>query len=127
MDRPIRVLIVEDNKVFREALELLLELRPELDVVGSLDSGNGAAAVVSDLRPDVVLIDYRLPGQNGVEVTRKVVAGSPHVCVICLTASVTTREIEELEAAGAFACLPKDGDLDRIIATIQEAAATRCS
>jgi len=125
--RPIRVVIIEDNRVFREALELLLELRPDIEVVGSLDSGIGAAARVVDLRPDVVVLDYRLPGLNGLEVTREIVAASANVCVVCLTASVSRREIEELEAAGAYACLTKDGDLEGIIATIQEAAATGCS
>ena len=127
MARPIRVVIVEDNKVFREALELLLELRPDFEVVGSLASGSDAAAVVADVRPDVVLIDYRLPGLNGLEVTREVLAARSEVCVVCLTASVTAREIDELEEAGAFACVTKDGDLDLIISTMQEAAAAWCS
>src|SRR5438876_5442047 len=58
---PIRVLLVEDNDVFREALELLLELRQEIDVAASVGDGETAAAIVADLRPDVVLMDYRLP------------------------------------------------------------------
>ena len=126
MSRPIRVVIIEDNKVFREALELLLELRSEIEVVASLDNGIGAAAVVADVRPDVVVLDYRLPGLHGLEVTREILAASMKVCVVCLTASVSTREIRELEEAGAYACLTKDGDLEGIIATIQEAASTQC-
>jgi DNA-binding NarL/FixJ family response regulator len=127
VDRPIRVVIVEDNKVFREALELLLELRPEFEVVGALDSGKNAAAFVAEARPHVVVIDYRLPGLNGIEVTREIVAASPEVRVVCLTASVSEGEITDLRAAGAYACLTKDGDLDLIIATIHEAAAARCN
>lgn len=120
---PIRVVLVEDNQVFREALELLLGLQPGVEVVASVDNGIEAAAVVRELRPDVVLLDYRLPGMNGLEVTREIRAGSPEVSVVCLTASVSRREIDELYAAGAVACLTKDEELDEIIAAIHQAAA----
>ena len=120
---PIRVVLVEDNQVFREALELLLGLQPGVEVIASIDNGTAAAAVVCELRPDVVLLDYRLPGMNGLEVTREIRAGSPGVRVVCLTASVSRREIDELYAAGAVACLTKDEELDDIIAAIQRAAA----
>lgn len=120
---PIRVVLVEDNHVFREALELLLGLQPGVEVVASIDNGTGAAALVRELRPDVVLLDYRLPGMNGLEVTREIRAGSPEVSVVCLTASVSRREIDDLYAAGAVACLTKDEELDEIIAAIHQAAA----
>ncbi len=120
---PIRVVLVEDNQVFREALVLLLGLQAGVEVVASVDNGAAAAAVVRELRPDVVVLDYRLPGMNGLEVTRELRAGSPEVRVVCLTASVTRREIDELYAAGAVACLTKDEQLDEIVAAIHQAAA----
>lgn len=123
MAAPIRLVLVEDNQVFREALELLLGLQQGVEVVASIGNGAEAAAVVHDLRPDVVLLDYRLPGMNGVEVTREIRALSPGVAVVCLTASVSTREVEELYVAGAFACLTKDTELEQIIDTIERAAA----
>ena len=126
MVEPIRLVVVEDNQVFREALELLLGLRHDVEVVGSVDSGNAAAALVAEARPDVVLMDYRLPGMNGVEATRAIREACPHAAVVCLTASVTAGEIEELFEAGAVACLTKDEELDRIIDAIHEAA-VRCS
>jgi DNA-binding NarL/FixJ family response regulator len=119
----IRVVLVEDNQVFRDTLELLLSLRDDVEVVGSVDNGTDAAGLVRELRPDVVLLDYRLPGMNGVEVTREIRAESPQVQVVCLTASVSRREIEELYDAGAVACLTKDGELDELVAAIREAAA----
>ena len=122
MPAPLRVVLVEDNQVFRETLELLLRLHEDVEVVASVDNGTTAAAVVRELQPDVVLLDYRLPGMNGLEVTREIRAGSPHVRVVCLTASVSRREVEELYEAGAVACLTKDGELDEIIAAIREAA-----
>jgi DNA-binding NarL/FixJ family response regulator len=120
---PVRVVLVEDNQVFREALELLLGLRTDVEVVASVSNGLSAAQLVRDVRPDVVLLDYRLPGMNGVEVTRAIRSAAPEVGVVCLTASVSRREIEELYAAGARACLTKDEELEEIIAAIHEAAA----
>jgi DNA-binding NarL/FixJ family response regulator len=118
----IRLVLVEDNQVFREALELLLSLRDDVAVVASVDNGSTAAAIVSDLQPDVVLMDYRLPGLNGVEATREIHRACPGVGVVCLSASVSAREVEELYAAGAHACLSKDEDLEEIIAAIHRAA-----
>ena len=122
MSEPIRVVLVEDNDVFREALELLLGLRPEMQVVGSVADGADAAAVVADLCPDVVLMDYRLPGLDGVQATRAVKEASPETAVVCLTASANLRERDALLDAGAIDCLRKDDGLDAIVAAIRNAA-----
>ena len=68
----IRVLLVEDNDVFRSALELLLGLQPGIEVVGAVGSGSAAAAAATAHEPEVVLMDYRLPGLDGAEATRHV-------------------------------------------------------
>jgi DNA-binding NarL/FixJ family response regulator len=122
MPERIRLVLVEDNQVFRESLELLLGLRQDVEVVGSVDNGTAAAALVADVRPDVVLMDYRLPGMNGVEATRAIRAAYPAAAVVCLTASVSAKEVQELLEAGAVACLTKDEQLDEIIAAIRRAA-----
>jgi DNA-binding NarL/FixJ family response regulator len=120
--QPVRVVLVEDNQMFRETLELLLDLRPEIEVVASVATGNEAAKVCARLRPDVVLMDYRMPGLNGAQATAAVLAASPTSRVVCLTASVSRREVEQLMAAGAVACLTKDEDLDDIVTAIGDAA-----
>src|SRR5512135_3737869 len=117
MAEPIRVVLVEDNDVFREALELLLGLR-EIQVVASVPDGADAAAVVAELRPDVVLMDYRLPGLDGVQATRAVRVACPDAAVVCLTASANLRERDALAEAGAVACLSKDVGLDEIVTAI---------
>lgn len=120
---PVRVLLVEDNDTFRETLELLFGLRDEVHVVGSASSGDRAVPLVRELRPDVVLMDYRMPGLNGAEATRAVLAAYPETRIVCLSASVTVDEVDEVIRAGAVACVTKDEDFDRLVATIQEAAA----
>jgi DNA-binding NarL/FixJ family response regulator len=121
---PVRVVLVEDNDTFRETLELLFGLRPEIEVVASLSNGTTAPRVCADLLPDVVLMDYRMPGLDGAQATRAVLAAAPSVKVVCLTASVTRREVQDLLDAGAVACLTKDEDLEQIVTVLSEAAKT---
>jgi DNA-binding NarL/FixJ family response regulator len=116
---PIRVVLVEDNEVFREALELLLGLRSDMTVVASVPD---AAAAVAELQPDVVLMDYRLPGLDGVQATRAVLEACPDTAVVCLTASANLRERDALTDAGVVAFLRKDEGLDAIVAAIRDAA-----
>ncbi len=123
MGRPIRILLVEDNRVFREALELLLGLRSDIEVVASVADGGGAVAATLEYEPDVVLMDYRLPGLDGVQATAAIRAAAPGVAIVCLTASANEREIEALYDAGAVACLTKDQELDEIVEAIKSAAA----
>jgi len=122
MGRPIRILLVEDNKVFREALELLLGLRSDVEIVAAVGDGAAAVPAAQQHRPDVVLMDYRLPGLDGVQATAAVREACPDVAVVCLTASANAREIEALYEAGAAACLTKDQELDDIVEAIKRAA-----
>jgi two-component system response regulator DesR len=118
----IRIVLVEDNDVFREALELLLGLRSDVDVVASVAEGEAAVAACLKHNPDVVLMDYRLPGIDGVQATAAVRSAAPDVKVVCLTGEANPREIEALYDAGAVACLRKDQELDDIVAAVHRAA-----
>ena len=122
MSRPVRVVLVEDNEVFREALETLLALRPGVEIVASLADGSEAVAVCSTLDPDVVLLDYRLPGLDGVEITSALRHACPGVAIVCLTAEVTAREAEALLAAGAKEYVLKDASLDEIVEAVLRGA-----
>ena len=116
-----RVLLVEDNDVYRSSLELLLGLQPGLEVVGAVGSGDAAAGSARDLAPDVVVMDYRLPGIDGAAATRAVIASSG-AAVVCLTAEATDGEREEILRAGAVALIEKGGPIDGLAAAIRAAA-----
>jgi DNA-binding NarL/FixJ family response regulator len=119
--QPIRVLLVEDNDVFRQALILLLELQEGIEVAGAVSEGNAAVDAYREHRPDVVVMDFRLPGMDGVETTLALVEEYPEVAVVCLTASASPRELDALLAAGAVDCLRKDEELDVIVNAIRKA------
>jgi DNA-binding NarL/FixJ family response regulator len=118
---PIRVLLVEDNDVFRQALILLLELQAGIDVVGAVAEGAAAVGACQEFRPHVAVMDFRLPGMDGVETTIALTEACPDVAVVCLTASASPRELEALMAAGAVDCLRKDQPLEEIVAAIRNA------
>jgi DNA-binding NarL/FixJ family response regulator len=118
---PIRVALVEDNDVFRDALELLLGLRPEIDVVVAVPDAQRVVEVCRDLRVDVAVMDYRLPGLDGVQATTAILAACPNTAVIALTASANASERDALLEAGAVAFLTKDQPLDEIVDAIHRA------
>lgn len=121
MARPVRILLVEDNQVFRDALELLLGMRADVEVVAAVADGTDALPAAARHRPDVVLMDYRLPGMDGVQATAALREAHPEVAVVVLTASANSREIDALFAAGASACLTKDQELETIVDAIKGA------
>jgi DNA-binding NarL/FixJ family response regulator len=119
---PVRILLVEDNEVFRDALELLLGMRADVEIVASVGDGGAAVAAAIEHRPDVVLMDYRMPVLDGIQATAQVVEALPGVAVVALTASADAAERDALLEAGAVACLAKDQELDEIVAAILHAA-----
>jgi DNA-binding NarL/FixJ family response regulator len=116
----IRVLLVEDNDVYRSSLELLLGLQPGLEVAGAIASGAEAADAARRLAPDVVVMDYRLPGLDGAAATRAVIAASG-AAVVCLTAEATAEEREEILRAGAVELVEKGGTVDELAEAIRGA------
>jgi DNA-binding NarL/FixJ family response regulator len=117
----VRLLLVEDNDVYRSSLELLLALQDDLEVVGAVRTGDAASAAAAELRPDVVVMDYRLPGLDGAEATRAVIASSG-AAVVCLTAEATTEERAKIVTAGAVALVEKGGPIEALASVIRVAA-----
>jgi DNA-binding NarL/FixJ family response regulator len=118
----VRVLLVEDSDVYRSSLELLLAMQDGIEVVGGVSTGGEALVVSSELEPDVVLMDLRLPGTSGVAATAALRAASPRTAVVCLTAEVTPEERVAITAAGAVAIVEKGEPIDVLVAAIRAAA-----
>jgi DNA-binding NarL/FixJ family response regulator len=121
VEAPIRILLVEDNEVYRSSLELLLGMEPGLEVVGSLGEGVSAAAAAVDLDVDVVLMDFRLPGLDGAAATAAVRGARPEAAVVCLTAEASPAEREAVRAAGAVAFVDKGDPLADVVAAVRHA------
>jgi two-component system response regulator DegU len=103
----LRVLLVDDHELIRESLRMILELEPDLDVVGEVTDGHGVLDAVGQTRPDVVCMDINMPYLNGIEATRQVLAVYPDVKVIGLSAHASLAIVGVLFNAGATGYLIK--------------------
>jgi DNA-binding NarL/FixJ family response regulator len=117
----IRVLLVEDNEVYRSTLELLLDGRDGIQIVGSVADGRDAAAAAERLDPDVVLMDFRLPGLDGAQATAAVREGTPNTAILCLTAEATDADREAVLAAGAVGLIEKGSSIDDLVKAVHAA------
>ncbi|WP_329464366.1 response regulator transcription factor [Streptomyces sp. NBC_01431] len=104
----IRVLIVDDQMMVREGFSVLLGAQPDIEVVGEAVDGREAVAQVQALRPDVVLMDIRMPGMNGIEATREIVAAGDASKVLVLTTFDLDEYVYQALRAGASGFLLKD-------------------
>ncbi|WP_440104284.1 response regulator [Streptosporangium sp. H16] len=104
----IRVVIADDQALVRGGFRMILEARADLEVVGEAGDGGEAAILVERLRPDVVLMDVRMPGVDGLEATRRIVASGSQARVIVLTTYDVDESVFAALRAGASAFLLKD-------------------
>ena len=108
MTGPIRLLIVDDQRLMREGLRTLLELEGGVEIVGEAANGQDALNAYAEFKPDVVLMDIRMPGIDGVEATRRLCASWPEARVIILTTFDDDANVFEGLRAGAVGYLLKD-------------------
>jgi DNA-binding NarL/FixJ family response regulator len=107
MSEPIRVMLVDDQRLMRDGLRTLLELEPDLEVAGEAGDGQTALATYEAVRPDVVLMDIRMPELDGVETTRRLCARWPEARVIILTTFDDDAYVFDGLRAGALGYLLK--------------------
>lgn len=105
---PIRILLVDDQRLMREGLRILLELEPDLKIVGEAENGQAALESYAELLPDVVLMDVRMPGMDGVEATWRLRERWPQARIIILTTFDDDEYVFEGLRAGALGYLLKD-------------------
>ncbi|MFF1920735.1 response regulator [Streptomyces sp. NPDC058221] len=118
----IRILLVDDHPVVREGLRGMLDVQPDLHVVGGASSGPEGVALCARLEPDIVLMDLRMPGGDGVDATRQILAAQPGTRVVVLTTYETDRDILRAVEAGAAGYLLKDASSADLADSIRAAA-----
>ncbi|WP_430792058.1 response regulator transcription factor [Actinoplanes sp. G11-F43] len=119
----IRVLVVDDQQLVREGLTALLELTEGVEVAGSAADGEQALALIEEFRPDVVLMDLRMPKLDGIAATARCRDRFPEVAVVVLTTYADDESIAGALAAGARGYLTKDAGRAEIALALRAAAA----
>jgi DNA-binding NarL/FixJ family response regulator len=123
MDAPvIRVVVVDDHALHRDGTRQILDAYPDLQVVGDANSGEVALAVINKLRPDVVLMDIRLPGMNGIEVTRRLTSDLPGVRVLMVSAYDEDEYVRGALEAGAAGYLSKTAPGKELVQAVRAVA-----
>ena len=123
MDAPvIRVVVVDDHALHRDGTRQILDAHPDLQVVGDASSGEVALALINQLHPDVVLMDIRLPGMNGIEVTRRLTRDHPGVRVLMVSAYDEDEYVRGALEAGAAGYLSKPAPGKELVQAVRSVA-----
>lgn len=112
---PMRVMIVDDHPVTRDGLRAALGTAEDVEIVGEASSGEEAVKVVNEVEPDVVFMDVRMPGMNGIEATKAIRQGNPGTRVILFTVDESRASIAEAIQAGVSGYLLKDVGVDELV------------
>ena len=122
MNGPVRVVVVDDQALVREGLMTLLEAAPDITPVAAAADGEEAVALSSRHRPDVVLMDLRMPRLDGVEATRRIREAQPETEIVVLTTHADDGSILDALRAGARGYLTKDAGIAEISRAVHAAA-----
>ena len=114
----LRVLIADDHPLFRHGMRTLLNATPDIEVVGEATTGNEAVELVESLRPELVLMDIKMPGLNGIEATRRILAIAPEVRILVVTMFEDDASVFTAMRAGARGYVLKDTDKDDMLRAI---------
>jgi DNA-binding NarL/FixJ family response regulator len=120
-DRPLRIVIADDQASVREGLVLLLGGLPGIDVVGAAADGEQALELVAEHQPDAILLDLHMPVLDGIGATRRLAAEHPRVAIVVLTTYVDDTSVLEALRAGARSYLTKDADRTDIARALRAA------
>lgn len=121
-DRPIRVLLADDQTIVRKGMHALLDAVEGIEVVGEATNGREAAVLAAELKPDVVLMDLLMPECDGVEATQRISRTDPDVNVVILTGIGTEDKLLAAVRAGALGYLRKDADPEALTQAVRQVA-----
>lgn len=116
---PLRVLLADDHAILREGVRLLLEIQPDITVVGEASTGEETIALARQLRPDVVVMDIAMPGLNGLEATRHLRADLPAIQVVVLTMHADGEYVTEVVQAGAAGYVLKQAAAQELVRALR--------
>jgi len=122
---PIRVLVVDDHPVVRDGLRLFLTVTEQFSYLGEAENGEQALQMCAETAPDVVLMDLKMPGMNGIEATRQIRSRFPKIKVIALTSFEDKALIQQAILAGAQGYLLKNSSMEDLSNAIEAAYAGR--
>jgi DNA-binding NarL/FixJ family response regulator len=117
-----KVLIVDDHKMFRDGLKTLINLQKDMMVVGEAANGQEAIARTRELRPDVILMDVKMPVMDGVEATRRILAEMPGTKILALSMYSDDGFMSGMHRAGALGFILKGSDFDELSGAIRRVA-----
>ena len=117
--KKIRVMIVDDHPMIREALKNIIEAEPDLVIAAEADRGSAALDLVDEVRPNVILMDGSMPDMNGIETTERLKKLQPRAKIIGLTLCAQSTYLEEMVAAGASGYLLKTSAPENVIEAIR--------
>jgi DNA-binding NarL/FixJ family response regulator len=120
-DKPLRIVIADDQAIVREGLVGLLDGLSGIEVAGAAADGEQALALVAEQHPDAILLDLHMPVLDGIGTTRRLVAEHPEVAIVVLTTYVDDDSVREALRAGARSYLTKDADRAEIAAALRAA------
>lgn len=118
----IRVLIADDHPFFRDGLRVLLEATPDTELIGEAANGDEVVSLAAELKPDVILMDLRMPGPVGIEATRKILRENPEAAILVVTMVEDDDSVFAAMRAGARGYLLKGADRDEMLAAIRAVA-----
>ena len=116
---PIRIVIAEDHSVVRQALRIVLEMEPDVTVVGEAVDGEKAIKLTEELEPDLVVLDVRMQGMDGVEATRRIREQFPNIAILILTGFGDENILLQAVEAGAHGFLLKDATHEELLDAIR--------
>jgi DNA-binding NarL/FixJ family response regulator len=120
---PVRIVVADDHEVVRAGFAALLDTQPDFTVLGTASDGGGAVRLSRELRPDVILMDVRMPGTDGIEATRQLAGGTGGPRVLILTTFDLDEYVYDALCAGASGFLLKDVTAERLFDAVRVVAA----